>query len=480
VNTLPTATTKPEPPGAVEPSVEDLANEFRTALRSVKELVALVHTGRAGRLNARQSEYLGMAADRIDEMLDAAGLVSGRLAVWRRKTTPRTILDAAGASLRRKAVTRNVALEISLDANLPPLFCDPEITGRAIVRLAGCAIVSSTPGSRVALRAQADEERSGVLFSVEPIDHGNDSAGEISARFASELLAARDLARLSFGEVGVECRAESGTAFSLTIPRLKWRELADRFIADLDRRRQRPSSVALAVAELKPSPAPATADLADEFLQRVFRWTDLVLPVSPAKWLVAAVCAERETVAVFRRVENAWAEIAENRPGEPLPKIGFCTRGVWDLEAGMGEFSESFHVELERVQQRPQAPRILVVEDDRELLQGLELRLHAAGYDVITATDGRSAIDSAIEHHPHAILMDNYMPGMDGLKAMGHLGELPDTKDIPIIMLSASVRDQQKALRQGARFFLQKPCSATTIVAALDDLIKEPARASAK
>ena len=476
-------TNKPEAWWAADPSVDHLADEFRTPLGVVKELVALVRVGQAGSLNGRQSEYLGMAADRIDEMLDATKMASGAFTVWRRKSTARKIVAAAAGSLQRKAARENVALEISLDANLPEVFCDLEMIGRAVVKLVGCAIASSSEGGRVALRARSDEEASGVLFSVEPMGQCNDSAKEIPDRLGSELSAVRELVRLNFGEMGVRSRGESGTTFSLTIPRWNLRELADRFIGGLDRRRQRRASAALAAIELQPSPKPEIAQLVDEFLQRVFRSTDLVLPVSPAKWLVAAVCGERETGAVFRRVENAWAEIAGNRPGEALPKIGFRTRGVWDLETRTDEFTDRFYAELAELkgaERKPEVPRVLVVEDDRELLEGLKLRLHAAGYDVLTATDGRSAIDSAIEHHPSAILMDNYMPGMDGIRAMGRLGELPDTKDIPIIMISASVRDQQKALRQGARFFLQKPCSTKAIVAALDDVIKEPARASAE
>lgn len=121
-------------------------------------------------------------------------------------------------------------------------------------------------------------------------------------------------------------------------------------------------------------------------------------------------------------------------------------------------------------------PLVLVVDDDREMLRGLGLRLNAAGFNVLTAFDGRRAIEAAVKHRPDVILMDNYMPGMDGLEALNRLAEKPDTVGIPVIMLSASNRDQHRALEQGARFFLQKPCDPGTLLAALKEAIDRPTR----
>ncbi|MEE8452148.1 MAG: response regulator [Thermoguttaceae bacterium] len=126
---------------------------------------------------------------------------------------------------------------------------------------------------------------------------------------------------------------------------------------------------------------------------------------------------------------------------------------------------------VDNVSHEHRDPRVLVVDDDREMLCGLDIRLTANGFEVFTATNGRTGVDSAIKNHPDAILMDNYMPVMDGLEALSRLHTNRETTDIPVIMLSASLRDQHKALEQGARFFLQKPCDAVTVVAALNEVI---------
>jgi len=112
--------------------------------------------------------------------------------------------------------------------------------------------------------------------------------------------------------------------------------------------------------------------------------------------------------------------------------------------------------------------RILLVDDDADVLRGAMLWLKAAGYEISTANDGNQAIAVAVQEKPAAIVMDVRMPNQDGLSAMSQLQQRDDTKDIPIIMLSASLIDQQRALDAGARFFLPKPYEGKKLVAAVN------------
>ena len=123
-------------------------------------------------------------------------------------------------------------------------------------------------------------------------------------------------------------------------------------------------------------------------------------------------------------------------------------------------------------------PRILLVDDDNDLVRGASLRLRAAGYDSIEAHDGREGVDSAVREHPDAILLDVRMPNMDGLTALAELQSQESTKHIPIVMLSASIIDQQRALDAGARFFIKKPYQGTSLVAAIQTALAETNRSS--
>jgi DNA-binding response OmpR family regulator len=116
----------------------------------------------------------------------------------------------------------------------------------------------------------------------------------------------------------------------------------------------------------------------------------------------------------------------------------------------------------------PEQLTVLVVDDDCEIVTAATLRLRAAGYRTRSAFDGESGLALTVECHPDIILLDVRMPRKDGLTALRELKNRSDTKDIPIVMLSASIIDQQAALDAGARFFLKKPYRGDILVQAVD------------
>jgi CheY-like chemotaxis protein len=115
---------------------------------------------------------------------------------------------------------------------------------------------------------------------------------------------------------------------------------------------------------------------------------------------------------------------------------------------------------------------ILLVDDNQELIRAAALRLHAAGYETIRAYDGEQGIASAIRHHPDAILLDVRMPVKDGMTALAELQACDETRTIPIIMLSASIVDEQAALQTGARYFLKKPYESQHLLRALATVMR--------
>lgn len=84
-------------------------------------------------------------------------------------------------------------------------------------------------------------------------------------------------------------------------------------------------------------------------------------------------------------------------------------------------------------------PRILYIEDNQDNIYMLSRRLQKKGFEVLIAEDGQSGIEKAIQEIPDIILMDLVLPDIDGWKATRQLKARADTKNIPIIALSASV-----------------------------------------
>lgn len=120
-------------------------------------------------------------------------------------------------------------------------------------------------------------------------------------------------------------------------------------------------------------------------------------------------------------------------------------------------------------------PRVLIVDDDREIVLGTALRLRSAGYEPLAAFDGRDGISVARQQHPDATILDVRMPAMDGLEMIRELKHDEQTRDIPVVMFSASLSDKRRALDAGARFFLSKPCRSADLLEALGAAIRDPA-----
>ena len=104
-------------------------------------------------------------------------------------------------------------------------------------------------------------------------------------------------------------------------------------------------------------------------------------------------------------------------------------------------------------------PKILVVDDDPDLLKALRLRLRANNCDVITVSDGYSVMGAAQKEHPDVIILDLGLPAGDGFVVLERLQSSDTLSGIPVIVLTA--RDpqgnEQRALKAGAAAFFQKP-----------------------
>ena len=105
------------------------------------------------------------------------------------------------------------------------------------------------------------------------------------------------------------------------------------------------------------------------------------------------------------------------------------------------------------------ARHILIVEDSQVDRARLEKLLSTNGFQVSTAADGQQAIDSVKRAKPDAILMDVNMPGMDGFAATRALRGDADTKEIPVVLVTAKDQKADKAWGQmlGAKGYITKP-----------------------
>ncbi|MEA2009354.1 MAG: response regulator, partial [Actinomycetota bacterium] len=118
--------------------------------------------------------------------------------------------------------------------------------------------------------------------------------------------------------------------------------------------------------------------------------------------------------------------------------------------------------------------RILVVDDDPDILQYVKMNLELEGFETETASNGVEALKVASENPPSLVLLDVMMPGMDGLTTLRHLRNDPPTASVPVVMLTARAlaQDRVKGLDLGADDYITKPFAVEELVARVRTVIR--------
>jgi DNA-binding response OmpR family regulator len=122
-----------------------------------------------------------------------------------------------------------------------------------------------------------------------------------------------------------------------------------------------------------------------------------------------------------------------------------------------------------------QKKKILIVDDERDIVKGLMIRLQGAGYEVTTAFDGAQGVFMAHKEKPDLIILDIRMPAGNGFSVAQRLKRSIHTFTIPVIFLTGSPdrNAEEKAMALGARFFIKKPYDPEELLDAIKRALEE-------
>lgn len=118
------------------------------------------------------------------------------------------------------------------------------------------------------------------------------------------------------------------------------------------------------------------------------------------------------------------------------------------------------------------AARILLAEDEANILTSLTFLLERAGYRVSVETEGPKALERAMNTPPDVLVLDVMLPEMDGYEILRRLRAFPSTRNLPVLMLTAKGQreDRETALKYGADMFITKPFANSEILNAIGQL----------
>jgi len=119
--------------------------------------------------------------------------------------------------------------------------------------------------------------------------------------------------------------------------------------------------------------------------------------------------------------------------------------------------------------------RILIVDDDEDVLLIVQTILDNAGYETLTARNGREGVEKALEAHPQAVLLDVMMPELSGWEVCTTLKSAPETRQIPIALLTvkSEIRDLITGMQVGADDYITKPFTRKKLLSTVQRLLDE-------
>ena len=118
---------------------------------------------------------------------------------------------------------------------------------------------------------------------------------------------------------------------------------------------------------------------------------------------------------------------------------------------------------------------LLLIEDNRTILENTAELLELEGYTVLTAANGKIGFQKIVDHRPDLIICDVLMPEMGGLELLEKLGMHPEFRTIPLIFYSAKSekKDIRKGMDLGAYDYVTKPCELENLLASIRKCLKD-------
>ena len=123
-----------------------------------------------------------------------------------------------------------------------------------------------------------------------------------------------------------------------------------------------------------------------------------------------------------------------------------------------------------------QRPRVLIVDDEPNIVLSLQFLLSREGYDIDIARDGESALEIAARRPPDLVVLDLMLPGLDGYEVCRRLRASPATAGTKIVVVTARAREAERVrgLEEGADAYVTKPFSTRELIATVGRFLGRP------
>jgi signal transduction histidine kinase/DNA-binding response OmpR family regulator len=460
-----------------------MSHELRTPLNAILGFSEVLLERMFGELNERQDDYLRdiwssgkHLLELINDILDLSKVEAGQMVLDRSEFEVRESLEYCLSLVRERALKQNVLLSLEVDPALSLFDADRLRFRQVVLNLLSNAVKFTPDGGRVEVRASilgqdlvvtvadtgvgvAPEDRQRIFGSFQ---QGTRASGQDEGTGLG-LALSRQIVELHGGEIWVESEVGKGSTFGFALPAgAEQPALKSVPKADLD---------SGFTAEPAPGQEPTVVLVEDD--RRSFDLLRVYLEAAGVR-VVGARDGE-EGLDTVRRLSpvgvildiflpgmDGWEVLAQLKADPRTASIPVIVVSMLDergrgFALGAAEYlvkpvgKEQLLAALFRAAAMPERKRTVVaIDNDPLAIELVRASLETEGWTVLGAATGQEGLALIRERQPSAVLLDLLMPGMDGFEVVEALRAEPDTKSIPVVILtSRSMTWQDKERLQG-------------------------------
>ncbi len=490
-----------------------VSHELRTPLATIKEFTGILTDKIAGPVTADQQEYLAIIqgnverlARIIDDLLDMAKLEGGHLLLNKGMTEVAPLLKQVLQSLQPLADSKQIVLDLHLPESVPSIFADADKVTQVLTNLIGNAIKFTEASGRITVSvvAEPNEVRldvtdTGVGIAPEDLPKLFEKFQQLRRMPGASggkgtglgLAISKRLVELHGGRIWATSTVGTGSTFSFTVPKYHVEEVFREYIrTGIEHAKRKHSCFSVILATIPTFPQLKALHGLEE-MSRLLKMLEALLQetVRHRAGDVVIHWQRGEMVVVISEVDKPGAQAIAQRitrmvhdrtftiGGQPITLSLVTSIATYPDEAITDdELLRLIETRLQRVEQSQTA--ILVVDDEPKIRQFLSEVLALREYEVLTAASGQDALTQLKRQRVDLILLDVMMPDMDGYELYHLIKENPQTKDTPVIMVTAKGerKDRQLGVESAPYNYVMKPFQLEDLVAKIQQVLQQRTR----
>ncbi len=498
--------------------ISTVSHELRTPLTSIKGYVDLILLGSVGEVSPMQRSFLDVVrsnsnrlVELINDILDISRVETGRIVLNREPLSLFDLVEEVIESARTEIERKQLDLQVEVPPDLPVVHADRKRVVQVLTNLVSNAYKYTREGGRLAIAASSADGFLRVSVTDSGVGISKEDQKKLFTRFFRAdnplrdevggtglgLAISKSFIELHGGRMWVESELNVGSTFSFTLPLSA---------AEQGPPPARPEQVASAVAgELVPRPGhhilvvdddPHIGDLLRHQLERAGYTVSVAHRGEQALEIARREVPHLITLDILMAGMGGFEVLEQLKADErtadiPVVIISIVAERENLMAMGAVDFlpkpldETELLATIRRVLGSGRAiARVLVGDDDPDIVGWLRRVLQEQGCEVQEAGDGEAVLEAVVSSPPDVILLDLRMPKLDGREVITRLKMREDTRDIPIIVITASSvdkeRDRVQVLGLGAESFLTKPFTAAELVSEMELVLRKRMEATAE